>query len=91
MSLDDADALCPEIDLRGIVTALAAPSRSKVERVIVKQPEYFENLSRVLRQTRHSTLQQFFIWKAIQSLGEYVKTDALLPWERLLNEIRSKV
>jgi endothelin-converting enzyme len=45
ISLDDASALCPEIDLRGIVNALAGPTDSRVQRVIVKQPAYLESLS----------------------------------------------
>jgi predicted metalloendopeptidase len=90
MSLDDANALCPEIDLQGIVNALAAPT-GKVERLIVYQPEYLESLSQILSQTHQSTLQQFFIWKAVQSLGEYVEADALQPWERFHNEIQGKV
>jgi endothelin-converting enzyme len=91
MSLDDAHALCPEIDLQGIVNAVAAPTGTKVQRILVSQPEYLEKLSQILNETHQSTLQQFFIWKAVQSLGEYVESDALLPWVRFHNEIQGKV
>ena len=91
ISLDDASGLCPEIDLRGIVNALAGPTGRRVQRVIVKQPAYLESLSVILSHTRKSTLQQFFVWKTVQSLGSGVETAALLPWERFLNENQGKV
>jgi endothelin-converting enzyme len=91
MSLDRATARCPEIDLQGMVNALARPTRTKVERVIVNQPEYLESLSQILRETHQSTLQKFFIWRVIQSLGDYIESDALLPWLRFRNEIQGKV
>jgi hypothetical protein len=59
--------------------------------VIVKQPAYLESLSIILSYTRQSTLQQFFVWKTVQSLESHVETAALLPWERFHNEIQGKV
>jgi predicted metalloendopeptidase len=91
MSLDGAAALCPEIDLEGIVNALARPTRTKVDRVIVNQPKYLKSLSQILNETNQSVLHKFFIWRAIQSLGDYVESDALLPWWKFHNEIQGKV
>jgi endothelin-converting enzyme len=91
MSSESAAALCPEIDLQGMVNALARPTRTTVDRVIVNQPKYLESLSQILNETHQSTLQKFFLWRAIQSLGDYVESDALLPWLRFYNEIQGKV
>ena len=91
MSLASAAALCPEIDLQGIVSALAKSTRTKVDRVIVSQPKYLQGLSRILNETHQSTLYEFFTWKAIQSLGDFVESDALLPWRKFNNEIQGKV
>jgi endothelin-converting enzyme len=91
MSLDSATALCPEIDLQGIVNALTRSTRTKVDRVIVNQPKYLKNLSQILNETPQSILHKFFTWRAIQSLGDYVESDALLPWRKFHNEIQGKV
>jgi len=90
MSTEEADSLCPQIDLSGLITTLAAAD-AEVNRVIVMSPPYMKELSAILLDTSTETLQSYFIWKAVQSLAPYIEADAVRPYKQFSNELQGKV
>jgi endothelin-converting enzyme len=90
MSLDDANKLAPEVDLRGLLHELA-PGHVDVDRVIVMAPEYQKSLSSILNETDSEVVMNYFVWKAVQSFSGYVDADEVKPYRRFVNELAGKV
>lgn len=90
MLIDEASALAPEIELTALIHDLV-PEGFVVERVIVMSPKYMTELSTILSGTDKEVIQNYFIWKAVQSLSSYVDADALKPYKRFKNELAGKV
>jgi endothelin-converting enzyme len=89
MLIDEADAIAPEIELKGLIDS-QAPSGSKIQRVIVMTPNYLKDLSIIFAATDREVLQSYFIWKAVQSFSAYVDADAVKPYKRFLNVLAGK-
>ncbi|GJC90744.1 endothelin-converting enzyme [Colletotrichum liriopes] len=89
MLIDEASALAPEIELTALIHNLA-PEGFVVERVIVMAPKYMSELSTILSGTDKEVIQNYFIWKAIQSFSSYVDADAVKPYRRFVNELAGK-
>ncbi|KAL2881034.1 hypothetical protein SGCOL_003693 [Colletotrichum sp. CLE4] len=89
MLIDEASALAPEIELTALIHDLV-PEGFVVERVIVMSPKYMTELSTILSGTDNEVIQNYFVWKAIQSLGCYVDADALKPYKHFKNELAGK-
>ncbi|KAK1673389.1 peptidase family M13 [Colletotrichum godetiae] len=89
MLIDEASALAPEIELTALIHDLV-PEGFVVERVIVMSPKYMTELSTILSGTDNEVIQNYFVWKAIQSLGSYVDADALKPYKHFKNELAGK-
>ncbi|GKT79872.1 endothelin-converting enzyme [Colletotrichum tofieldiae] len=89
MLIDEASALAPEIELTALIHSLA-PEGFVVERVIVMAPKYMSELSTILSGTDKEVIQNYFIWKAIQSFSSYVDADAIKPYRRFVNELAGK-
>ena len=90
MSLQDADALTPQIHLANIIGELE-PSDVETVRIIVASPDYMKNLTKILSGTSKEGLQTFFCWKVIQAFASVTETDALVPYTRFINELQGKV
>lgn len=90
MSLDNANDLAPEIDLKGLIHELA-PKHVGVDRVIVMAPDYQKKLSSILAETDSEVVMNYFVWKAVQSLSGYVDADEVKPYRRFVNELAGKV
>ena len=90
MKIDDAAGLTPEIDLKELLAGLT-PGKAEVERVIVMSPEYQKELSSIISETDREVLQNYFVWKAVQSLSGYVEADAVKPYKRFTNELAGRV
>ncbi|WDK12640.1 peptidase family M13 [Colletotrichum graminicola] len=90
MSIDEASALTPEIELTALIHDLA-PEGFVVQRVIVMAPKYMSELSTILAETDKEIIQNYFIWKAVQSFSSYVDADAVKPYRRFVNELAGKV
>jgi endothelin-converting enzyme len=90
MSLEDADALTPQIRLSKLINTLA-PSDYKTSRLIVMSPSYMKDLMNILSETPNDVLQTYFIWKTIQSFAPYIEADAVVPYKRFSNEVQGKV
>lgn len=90
MSLEDANSLAPEIDLKGLLRELA-PNHIDVNRVIVMAPDYQKKLSSILSETDSEVVMNYFLWKTVQSFSGYVDADAIKPYRRFVNEIAGKV
>tara|TARA_R110002003_G_scaffold48_19_gene4104 strand:- start:3895 stop:4815 length:921 start_codon:yes stop_codon:yes gene_type:complete len=90
MSIDEADAIAPEIGLKAVLYGLAPPD-SKIERVIVMAPDYLKDLSLILAATDKEVLQAYFAWKAVQSFSGYIDADAVKPYKRFRNVLAGKV
>lgn len=90
MLIDEATAIAPEIDLKGLLEA-QAPENTKVERIIVMSPKYLKELSVILAVTEKSVIQSYFIWKAVQSFANYVDAEAVKPYKRFVNVLAGKV
>ncbi|KAH7087462.1 hypothetical protein FB567DRAFT_442117 [Paraphoma chrysanthemicola] len=89
MSIDEADAIAPEIELKAVLYGLA-PSNTKIERVIVMAPAYLKALSVILAATDKDVLQAYFVWKAVQTFSGYIDADAVKPYKRFRNVLAGK-
>ncbi|KAF9874906.1 peptidase family M13 [Colletotrichum karsti] len=89
MLIDEASALTPEIELTALIHDLA-PENFVVERVIVMAPKYLTELNTILAETDKEVIQNFFVWKAVQELHEYIDADAVKPYKRFVNELAGK-
>ena len=90
MSLDDANSLAPEIDLKGLLRGLA-PEHVSIDRVIVMAPDYQKKLSSILSETDSEVVMNYLLWKAVQSFSGYVDTEEVKPYKRFVNELAGKV
>jgi endothelin-converting enzyme len=90
MSLEDAEALAPELKLSKVLGDLV-PSHYKLDRLIVMSPDYLKALSKILSETPEDTLHTYFLWKTIQSLSGFVEADAVAPIARFKNELSGQV
>lgn len=94
MSLKDVHGLCPELDIPGAINSLTNKSGTggtEVDRVIVASPNYLSRLSKILQSASPATIQNFFIWKVVQSLAGYTEAVELLAYKRFYNELEGKV
>ncbi|KAF2275386.1 zincin [Westerdykella ornata] len=89
MTLSEASALTPQLNLSHIILSLSPP-HVEIPRVIVMTPSYQKNLSSILSDTEKSTLQTYFLWKAVQSLHTYISSPILTPYTRFSNELAGK-
>ncbi|KZM19337.1 Endothelin-converting enzyme 1 [Ascochyta rabiei] len=89
MSLDDANKLAPEIDLKGLLHKLV-PKHVGVNRVIVMAPDYQKKLSSILSETDSEVVMNYLLWKATQSLSGYIDAEAVKPYKRFVNELAGK-
>jgi len=93
MSLKDASALTPKIDLAKIISGLS--SDFKVDRLIVASPKYMKELQAIIEKVeKHNDgalLQSYFIWKAVQSLYSYIDSPVVQPYKGFVNELAGKV
>jgi endothelin-converting enzyme len=90
MSLKEASDLTPELDLSQLIQGLAPP-KVDVKTIIVASPPYMKKLSEIISGAASDTLQNYFIWKAVQSLSTYIEADAVKPYKRFTNELQGKV
>jgi endothelin-converting enzyme len=90
MSLDDASALTPEVDLSAMLSKLSDCSAC-TQRIIVAAPSYMKELSKIISDTPAETLQGYFVWKAVQSMASFVDTPAVKPYKQFANELQGKV
>jgi endothelin-converting enzyme len=90
MLIDEAAAIAPEIELKALLYGLA-PEKADIRRVIVMAPKYLKELSVILAATDKKVLQNYFLWKTIQSLSSYVDADAVKPYKRFRNVLAGKV
>lgn len=90
MSLAEADALSPQLNLSKVLSGLV-PQDYKLERLIVMAPKYVKELGNLLSDTSKETLHTYFLWKAIQGFSSYIEADALTPYKRFSNELQGKV
>ncbi len=90
MSIDEADAIAPEIELKKLLAA-QAPKHVNIHRVIVMSPKYVKDLSVILAATDKEVLQRYMIWKLVQSFASYIDADAVKPYKRFNNVLAGKV
>ncbi len=90
MSLNDASALTPQIDLASVVVSLA-PTDFKVTRVIVASPKYMKALDGILQETEDGVVLNYFIWKSVQALYSYIDSPVVKPYKGFVNELSGKV
>ncbi|KXX82006.1 Endothelin-converting enzyme 1 [Madurella mycetomatis] len=88
MSLQDASALAPNIDLTHIVSSLS--SGYEVDRVIVTSPKYMKELQAIIESTDAAVLQSYFVWKVVQAFYSYVDSTIVKPYKGFVNELAGK-
>ncbi|KAF6826254.1 endothelin-converting enzyme [Colletotrichum plurivorum] len=89
MLIDEAAALTPEIELTAMIHDLS-PEGFVVERVIVMAPKYMSELATILSGTDKEVIQDYFVWRAVQSFSSYVDADQIKPYRRFVNELAGK-
>jgi endothelin-converting enzyme len=90
LAIDEAAQLTPQVDLKGLIHGLA-PGKADVPRVIVMSPDYQKELAGIIKETATEVLQNYFVWKAVQSFSGYIEADAVKPYKRFTNELVGKV
>ncbi|KAK0702357.1 hypothetical protein B0H67DRAFT_500455 [Lasiosphaeris hirsuta] len=88
MSLEDASALTPKINLTSIISDLSAGQ--DVTRIIVTSPKYLKELQTILDDTEEAVLQSYFVWKTVQALYSYVDSPVVKPYKGFVNELAGK-
>ncbi|KAK3372274.1 hypothetical protein B0H63DRAFT_291212 [Podospora didyma] len=88
MSLQDASALAPQINLSHIISTLS--SGNKVDRLIVASPKYLQELEKIINGTDAAVLQSYFVWKAVQAFYSYVDSPVVTPYKGFVNELAGK-
>jgi endothelin-converting enzyme len=90
MSLSEADALAPVLGLADIVSALS-PAGETPDFVIVASPKYMKAVGDIIDETPSDVVQNYFIWKTIQSFASYVEAEEIKPYRQFSNELAGKV
>lgn len=89
LTLDDTEALLPQLSIRYLISSLA-PSGYSPSKLIVGSPSYLQTVSTLLEETSRETLQAYFVWKTVQAYAYAVEDDALKPLKRFDNELQGK-
>jgi endothelin-converting enzyme len=87
MSVSEASALVPQFSLDKLI---AASTNATVDSIIVTFPHYFANLSSIISETSSSTLQNFFVWKVVQSFAYSIDAEEITPLRQFNNELQGK-
>ena len=89
MSLQQASELLPQVDLATMINKLA-PMGVAVDRVINMSPSYMNKTRSIVAATDNSVLQNYLIWKVVQSFYSFVDADAVKPYKRFINELQGR-
>ncbi|KAH8820011.1 peptidase family M13 [Xylogone sp. PMI_703] len=89
MTLAEADALTPQIQLKKVIEGLV-PHGFEPGKVIVMAPEYQKTLSHVLSNTTRSTIRSYMLWKIIQAYASDVDAEETKPYLRFRNVLQGK-
>lgn len=89
MPIAEADELLPEISFSQLFKALA-PSNYTVKDVIVTSPDYFKNISSIVKETSTETMNAYLEWVLIQSWASRLSDKINAPYRRLQNELQGK-
>ncbi|KAF4948867.1 hypothetical protein FSARC_13627 [Fusarium sarcochroum] len=76
----------PQLNYEYVVEQLAPKNWTGDIEVLV--PAYFNNASEIISSTPATTLQAYFIWKAITSLSVYIETDLTNAYNDLATKIK---
>lgn len=87
-SLDEADAYNPAISVKTLINHFSGGY--KPSKIIVASPEYLKELAGILSTTDRETLRAYLVWKAVQSYGGLVESDAVEPLRRFNNKLQGK-
>lgn len=89
LSLEDTEALVPQLAVNNVISALA-PQSYTPNKIIVGSPRYLQTLSKILEGTTVETLQAYFVWKTVQAYAHSIEDDALKPLRRFNNGLQGK-
>ncbi len=88
-TLDETEALLPQISIQYLISTLA-PSDYSPGKFIIGSPSYLGTVSSVLQDTSVEILQAYFVWKTVQTFAYKIEDDALKPLLRFNNELQGK-
>ncbi|KAF1959992.1 peptidase family M13 [Byssothecium circinans] len=89
MTIAQADALIPEVSFARYVKAFA-PSNYTVQNVIVLAPEYFPQVSNILKNTTTDAVNGYLEWVLIQRWATRLSDKVNGPYRRLQNELSGR-
>ncbi|KAG0236303.1 hypothetical protein BGW42_003715 [Actinomortierella wolfii] len=81
-TIQEVSAMLPAIDWPTLVKKIAGKQASSVQVLIVTSLPYLEKLNALLKETQASTLQNYFVWSAIRSLGSSLSKEFREPLQR---------
>ncbi|PNP84965.1 hypothetical protein FNYG_01662 [Fusarium nygamai] len=87
-SIAEAQKQFPELNYEYVIEQLA-PKNWKGEVQFIA-PAYFTNASQIISETPTTTLQAYFVWKAITSISIYVEDDLTNAYNDLVNKIKDR-
>ncbi|KAF5020804.1 hypothetical protein F66182_7164 [Fusarium sp. NRRL 66182] len=85
---DNLQKLAPSLNYEYVLKELAP--QNWTDSVNVVYPTYFRNVSRIVSETSPSTLQAYFLWKAISSLSPYVEHDLTNAYNALTQKMTGR-
>lgn len=85
----EADALLPEVSFSRLIKAFA-PKNYTIGDVIVWTPDYFPQVSSILKNTTTATVDAYLEWVLIQTWATRLSDNVSAPYRRLQNELQGK-
>lgn len=84
----EAHALVPQVDIPALIKS--GNSKFEARKVVVGKPSYFEDLSKILNETKTETVAAYLMWSTIQSYAGSVEGNAIIPLRRFYNILGGK-
>jgi len=88
-SISKADALLPEISFSRLIKAFA-PSNYTLDTVLVLTPDYFPQVSSILKNTTTEAINGYLEWVLVQNWALRLSDKVNVPYRRLQNELTGR-
>lgn len=87
-TLDETESYNPAISIKTLISHFS--DGYKPSKIIVASPEYLKELATILSDADREVIRAYLVWKAVQSYGGVVESDAVEPLRRFSNKLQGK-
>ncbi|CAJ0554865.1 Ff.00g133780.m01.CDS01 [Fusarium sp. VM40] len=88
ISIAETDEQIPELNYKYVIEKLAP--KNWTGDITIIGPVYFNNASQIVSETPTTTLQAYFMWKAIVSISVYIEADLTNAYNSLATRIKGR-